>query len=238
MKQARDLITDTLPANQPLSPDDPRPNVKPLDERAAQIVNKLFIELAKILPGAEQRWVDQDRLDTDKRTWTKAFIAARISRLEQIRFGLMRLRTLNRYYLPSAGQFIELCSPTPELLNLPPVEKAYQEALRHSHESVPLHARWSHDAVYHAACLTRFDRLFSMSYETGFKAFSENYTATCQAIVRGETLRKPPKHPGLPEPKSQPDMKKGNAALAAMRAMVKGRHRPPQDAQEEEGGED
>jgi hypothetical protein len=189
-----------------------------VDPGTASVVNKLFAELQSIFPAWKQAWPNEKALDAAKRTWIKGFMRAGINSLEQIRLGIDRCRESGADFAPSVGRFVKWCQPTPEMLGLPTVERAYGEACRNSHPAAD--GKWSHPGVYHAACETGFHALRTMGEEVSRRLFERNYTATVRMLLAGEPLREIPK--ALPETVSVRTPEVGREALAELRLAMKG----------------
>lgn len=213
-------VSDILPTlrNEPSLPE----NVVPLkvDAGTAAVINALFRELVSIFPAWRRAWPDDKALDAARATWTKAFMAEKINKIEQIRFGIEQCRKLETPFAPSVGEFIAMCQPTPELLGIPPLTKAFREACRNAHPCMAGIANWSHDAVYHAACETGFSNLNRLPEDACARLFERNYKITVRALVAGEPLRKMPL--ALPERVSVRTQQVGRDALAAIRAQRAG----------------
>lgn len=187
-----------------------------VDPATADVVNKLFAELQSIFPAWKQAWPTEQALNAAKRTWIKGFMRAGLTSLEQIRYGIDRCRESGADFAPSVGKFIEWCQPTPEMLGLPDVRRAYREACRIAH---PAADRSSvQPAVYHAACETGFYELANLPEDKSRKLFERNYAATVRMVLAGEVLREIPK--ALPASVSVCTPEVGRAALAALRSKV------------------
>lgn len=197
-------------------------NVVPLkvDAGTASVINSLFRELQAAFPAWKQAWPDDKALSAAKATWTKAFMAEKINKIEQIRFGIEQCRKLETPFAPSVGEFIALCQPTPEMLGIPPMAKAFREACRNAHPGMAGIANWSHDAVYHAACECGFANLNRLPEDACARLFERNYKITVRAIMAGQPLRKMPL--ALPETVSVRTQQVGRDALAAIRAQRAG----------------
>lgn len=196
-----------------------------VDEASALVVNKLFRELQAIFPAWKQAWPDKAAVATAKRSWTKAFMAAGITQVEQIRFGLKMARTSGGDFMPSAGKFVKWCAPTPEILGLPDAEKAFREALRMSHPVMGARIddpeAWSHIAVRHAALEAGLYSLGRLPMDPARALFGRAYELTCKMVLAGEPLREIPK--ALPKAATVPaDPAKARSAIAAMRAALAG----------------
>ena len=84
----------------------PSGEVVPLkvDSGTVQVINALFRELMAIFPAWKQAWPDQEAINAAKATWTKAFMAERITKIEQIRFGIEQCRKIGSDFAPSVGK--------------------------------------------------------------------------------------------------------------------------------------
>lgn len=161
---------------------------KTLPPGTIDVVNALFKELQAIFPAWKQAWPTDDALDSAKRSWIKAFIVEGITQLEQIRFGVERCRSLGTDFMPSVGRFIKLCQPTPEMLGIPPHDKAFREALENSHPSRFGDRTWSHPAVRHAALQCEMHNLGDLIPEKASEVFDRAYEITIRRLVAGLPL--------------------------------------------------
>jgi hypothetical protein len=161
---------------------------KTLPPGTIDVVNALFKELHAIFPAWKQAWPTDDALDSAKRSWIKAFIVEGITQLEQIRFGVERCRSLGTDFMPSVGRFIKLCQPTPEMLGIPPHDKAFREALENSHPSRFGDRTWSHPAVRHAALQCEMHNLGDLIPEKASEVFDRAYEITIRRLVAGLPL--------------------------------------------------
>ncbi|UVM07036.1 replication protein P [Pseudomonas laurylsulfatiphila] len=204
------------------------PNVAPAvvvplkaDAGTVQVINALFRELMAIFPAWKQAWPDQEAINAAKATWTKAFMAERITKIEQIRFGIEQCRKVGSDFAPSVGKFIGLCQPTPEMLGIPPLDAAFREACRNAHPSMAGQANWSHDAVWHTAKEAGFENLNRLETSLARKLFERNYVITVRRLVDGLPLQKMPLAlPARAAVRRTPSI--GNQALADLRAMRSG----------------
>ena len=192
-----------------------------IDPEAAKVINTLFRELQMIFTAWRQAWPDDAAVKVAKAAWTKAFMAAGINTLEQVRFGVEQCRQLDQDFMPSPGRFIKLCQPTPENMGLPSVSAAYREAVANAHPSAGAAASWAHPAVYHAACETGFYELSTLAADKSRGLFERNYQIAVRAVIAGEPLRKMPL--ALPAEVSVSTPAVGRAALAAIRQNRGGR---------------
>ena len=188
MRAIREIIPAATAGNRPVQ-DAPKP--AGIDSATAAVVNRLFAELQSIFPAWRQAWPDKPALDAAKRTWVKAFMAAKLSTLEQIRYGIERCRLSGSDFAPSAGKFIEWCRPTPEALGLPEPAKAYRQACALAHPAAD--RTGVHRAVYHAACEAGFYELAHLPEAKSRALFERAYERTVQMLLAGEPLREIPK---------------------------------------------
>ena len=188
------------------------------DPATVEVVNRLFVELQAIFPAWRQAWPDDKALAAAKRSWIKGLAAAKITRLEQVRFGLEQCRLDGGDFIPSVGKFVARCRPTPESLGLPSPARAFREACANAHPAAE--QRWSHEAVYHAACETGFHELRNLPEDKSRVLFERAYALTVRMLLAGEPLREIPK--ALPERVSVRTEAVGRAALAALRRQVCG----------------
>ncbi|WP_062390754.1 replication protein P [Pseudomonas abietaniphila] len=204
-------------------PNVPSAEVAPLkiDSGTVQVINALFRELMAIFPAWKQAWPDQEAIGAAKATWTKAFMAENITKIEQIRFGIEQCRKLGSDFAPSVGKFIKLCQPTPQMLGIPPLEKAFREACRNAHPMMAGKGKWSHNAVWHTAKECGFEPLNRLETSLALKLFERNYVITIRRLVDGLPLQSMPLAlPAKAEARRTPDV--GNNALSKIRAMRAG----------------
>ncbi len=160
-------------------------------DQTATVVNKLFSELQGIFPAYKIAWPNEWSMERAKRSWLKAFIIAGITEIEQLQYGLKKCRLSGERYIPSVGEFIRWCTPSPEDIGAPYVETAYEEACRNSHPSND-EKKWSHQAVYHAWSMCNTYDLANLPRKNTFPIFERNYDITLNMIMRGEVLKKIP----------------------------------------------
>jgi hypothetical protein len=184
-------------------------------------INDLFKELRSIRSAWRQAWPDKETYQASKRQWFKAFIEEGVCTQGQINFGMTQVRKQPGDFIPSPGQFIEWCKPTPEMLGLPPLAAAHREACRNAHPGMAGQGKWSHDAVWHAAKECGFESLNRLDSTLSLKLFERNYTITIRRLLAGQPLQAMPKAlPARAEAKVTPEV--GQDALAQLRAKLGG----------------
>ncbi|WP_346394623.1 replication protein P [Pseudomonas syringae] len=190
-------------------------------EAVGQIINELFRELRTIRTAWRQAWPDKAAYQAAKAVWVRALFEGGVCTQEQIDMGLARCRAEETDFIPSPGKFIGMCMPTPEMVGLPAVETAYEQAMRNCHPAMRGREKWFHPAVYHATAAAGFHSLPLLSRELGLASFEKRYQVQVCRVWRGEDLGPIP----LAElsgssSKSAPEV--GNSALAELRAKRSG----------------
>ncbi|WP_324731001.1 replication protein P [Pseudomonas paeninsulae] len=139
---------------------------------------------------------------------------------QQIAVGLNALVISAEKWPPTAPEFRGLCiaAPTAESLGLPTEDQAYAEACRKSHPSAA-GAKWSHEAVYHAATETGFFNLTALPMDASRKLFCRNYAITVRLLIEGKPLKAMPL--ALPEKVDGRVTEEGaKAGLSALRKAL------------------
>ena len=189
-----------------------------------QVINHLFKELRSIRTAWRQAWPDKKSYLESKKTWLQGFIENGICTQEQIDIGLTRCRAEASDFIPSVGKFIQGCVPTPEMVNLPSVEAAYEQALRNCHPAMRGQEKWFHPAVYHATAAAGFHSLPLLSRELGLASFEKRYMVQVCKVWRGEDVGPLPVAE-IAGPAPVITMEVGNKALAELRARRAGASR-------------
>lgn len=119
------------------------------DQRAIviQLVNSIFKALMAINPAFRQAWPTEEEFLDTKMQWVLAFMDKGLVSVETVDRGLKRIRSNSSPFVPSPGQFIEMCKATPEDLGAPSIELAYDEACKKSHPSFGSTKNWTHHCV-------------------------------------------------------------------------------------------
>lgn len=162
-----------------------------LDEMSVKIVNEIFKELRGIVPAHAYTWDCQESFDSCKKAWVRAFMFSKINDLNIINHGLNKLSTQRTTFMPSPGEFIELCQYSHEDIGAPSLERAYSEACMNSHPSSS--REWSHDVVYHAWRETGSYELSHLPKNQTFPIFKRNYAISLSKFSKGERLEIIPK---------------------------------------------
>lgn len=183
MKPVKQLIPSAARSLGTTSPMRPAPVVAlgVVDDQTGEVVERLFRQLQAIFPAHKQAWPDDKAKAAAMRSWTKGFMAAGITTLEEIRFGIEQCRKSTSPFAPSVGQFISWCAPGPEAFGLPAADQAWIEALI---------GTYTHEGVKVAAVATGlFDLRSAKQDDKGMRQrFDHNYTIVLRRAQAGEPL--------------------------------------------------
>lgn len=186
-----------------------------------KVINQLFRQLRSIRTAWRQAWPDAKAYKESKATWLQAFIENGICTQEQIDIGLIRCRAEPSDFIPSVGKFIQGCVPTPEMIGLPSLDAAFDQAMRNCHPAMHAVAKWFHPAVYHATAAAGFHSLPLLSRELALISFEKRYLEQVRKVWQGLELNPVPVAE-LPAPQAQRTPDVGNKALAELRARRAG----------------
>jgi hypothetical protein len=160
-------------------------------EEMEDFINWLFFEIQSILPAFKQAWPTKGEYAAAKRNWTLAFCESNLKSMNQIKIGLKRLRSQISPFVPTCGQFIELCKATAQELGLPTVEKAYTEACAAAHPQGD--KIFSHRVVEHAFVNVGSYNLKTYPKSVSYPMFEHAYEVSCQSFMNGDKLTEIPK---------------------------------------------
>lgn len=189
MKKIDELITNFVYRKPFISPEEQ--NIDPETEKETkEYINYIFKQIKCICTAHNLCWPDMNTYLDAKRSWYRAFIIAELRQKELIERGIDKLRMQcgkDAKFVPTCGQFIEMCKPTFEELGFPDAEKAFIEASSNSNPSVS-EKKWSHEVVRAA-----FQRTTSwaLSHEPTAKIkpiFLRNYQDCCELFAQGKNL--------------------------------------------------
>lgn len=200
-----------------ISADEATPVANETHSTLVSAINDLFGELRSVRSAWRQAWPDRETYQAAKRQWFQAFLEEGICTQGQINFGMTQVRKQPGDFIPSPGQFIEWCKPTPEMLGLPPLAAAHREACRNAHPGMAGQGKWSHDAVWHTAKECGFESLNKLDAALSLKLFERNYTITIRRLLAGLPLQTMPKALTARE-KAKVTPEVGREALAKLRA--------------------
>lgn len=160
-------------------------------EQMEEFINWLFFEIQSILPAFKQAWPTKGEYDGAKRNWILALCESNLKTMNQIKSGLKKLRAQNSPFVPTCGQFIELCKSSAQELGLPMIEKAYTEACKASHPQGE--KKFSHKVVESAFVNVGSYNLRTYPKSVSYPMFEHAYELSCRAFMEGGELNAIPK---------------------------------------------
>lgn len=166
---------------------------KDYDSITIEVVNQLFEDLFGICKGWKAAVGDDEDIGRCKRQWLLAFKENNITSIEQLRKGLVGMRSRELPFLPSPGEFLALCKTTPEDIGAPPLDQAYQEACEKSHPCYGVKT-WSHEAVKMAYLKSDPFTLRTQPASTTKPIFKKNYIECCEDLAEGKALNRLEEH--------------------------------------------
>lgn len=101
---------------------------QPLNQKAVEIVNKLFVFFYAICRGFEKQYQDPNKLKIEKAQWFRAFTDKNFIDMRRINHGVKKCRLESPINTPTIGQFIAWCTPTPDDLGLLTKEQAFNRS--------------------------------------------------------------------------------------------------------------
>jgi hypothetical protein len=125
--------------------------------------------------------------DSIRREYTYAIIDGKITDIKLINLALDKIRRKNLIYLPSPQTFVDMCTPSPEELGMPSVEKAYEQACRNSHPC-ETDKKWAHEAIELAWRETGSFNLRTEPKTKTFPLFQRNYAKACKDFAEGKIM--------------------------------------------------
>lgn len=155
-------------------------------------MNEVFAKIMGASPAFKQAFINTKILTEAKKIWLQVFIENDLNDWRKIQCGIINLASQTNPFVPTAGQFIAMCTPSAESLGLPSLQKAYEEACRLS-KPYEKERSWSHEAVFHAAQETGLFFLSNNSKDKSFPVFKRNYEIVIDMLLNGEKLREIPK---------------------------------------------
>jgi len=157
-----------------------------IDSKAIDVVNALFEKIIRLKPAFKQAWPTDYDFQMVKREWLLSFQRNNIHSLNQIKKGIDKLTDAKTAFVPSPGEFIQLCKIGPEDIGLPPTEDAYREACLKSNPTYGEKKNWSHACVQWAARQVSSHTLCSTSRSFSFPLFEKHYMDSVDLFQKGE----------------------------------------------------
>lgn len=188
-------------------------------DATSNIINILFKELRSIFPAFRISWPTDKEMSEAKKTWTKAFVAAGINKVEQIRYGVNKARLSADRFVPSAGEFIKWCKPTPEEMGMLSHEKAYEEAVKNSYPIPFEDMSWSHITIKHARDSCGSNNLYTLPREKMAPLFSHYYEQAL-SLYKDNKLTDIPKR-AIPEKIAASTPERAREEISKIRNILK-----------------
>ncbi len=193
-------------------------------KESAEVINWLFKELRSNFTAFKQAWPDDEAQRTAKKTWLKAFMLAGINRIEQLQYALNKCYLMEKPFVPSPGEFIAWCKPSPQDLGFPVTEQAYKISI----EMNIKYSDYKHPddridtIIRHAIKQIGTISYREMKTDTAQKIFKTYYDISLKQFLDGELKIIPKTLTQRPEPhpsdKERSDAAR-NKALEAIRGM-------------------
>ena len=186
-------------------------------QEVTEFIHWLFDEIQAILPAFKQAWPSEQEFEQAKREWVKALNQVGLTEIEAIKRGVARFRVLPTPFVPSPGQFIEMCLQNDDL-GLPSIHEAWQEVKKQISES---EKKWSHVCIQHSYKQTGSWDLKHLSEKDALALFTRNYEISCRMFREGKEFE--PILPALPKQHyaSKQTEEARKAAMEKMRNSLK-----------------
>lgn len=198
---------------------EPFKNPSATEDMDKEILNYIFKEIKTICVSHRYVWATQEDYINAKRSWYRAFNLAGLTSMTLIERGLDKLRLRcgkEASFVPTSGQFIEMCKITPEEMGIPSLEEAYREA------ATQVHSSWSHPIVYHAWNNSGSFEMRVLPRSQNFPIFERNYQILLKKMLNGEDLPVIPKaieHKSEEKP-VEVTPERARAGLVALKALL------------------
>ncbi len=159
----------------------------------AEVINWLFTELRGSFSAFKQAWPTHEEYRCAKKVWLKAFMLAGINKVEQIQHGLNKCYLLEKPFVPSPGEFIAWCNPSPTDMGLPILEKAYDISIQMNVQfsTFKPDCNKAHSVIRHVIEQIGATQYRSMVSADSFKAFERYYAIACKQFMNGELVEIP-----------------------------------------------
>lgn len=154
------------------------------DQLTAKIVNKLFLTFQSIFPAFKQAWPTDVEFEQAKLEWVKAFSQVGLHDLDAIKCGVEKFRVMPNPFVPSPGQFIDMCRLHDDQ-SIPSIHEAWLEVKSKLSDPERI---WSHVAIQHAYKQTGSWDLKHLSEKDAKSLFARNYEITKRMLKEGKEL--------------------------------------------------
>ncbi len=190
-------------------------------KESAEVINWLFKELRSSFTAFKQAWPDQETYNQAKKTWLKAFVLSGINRIEQLQHGLNKCYLMEKPFVPTPGEFITWCKPSPQDLGFPSTDEAYMISItmnrqfsdyKHPDQRVDVVIR---NAIKQIGTLSYRD----MKTEAAQKIFKTYYDISLKQFLEGKLQIIPRTITQTPEPHPSDKSRSDAARKKAMDAI-------------------
>lgn len=156
----------------------------------ALLINELFLELKARCPAWPQSWPNPEIEKRARQIWLESLVNNKIQNWQYVKNGLSKIKSS---FVPTVDEFISLCKPSIDDLNIPTVDQAYKEACKNSYDTKyptykdgkPVEPTWSHEIVRYSARDTGTHDIVS---HENFEKFKRHYEFYLKKILNGEQL--------------------------------------------------
>lgn len=155
-----------------------------ITEQTIAFVNRVMKTILANSPAWAVSLKGTDSINDYRQQLVKAFLENSISEMSQVELGLKRIRKEPTNFLPSVGQFIAWCKPTPEALGCPDVNDAYIEACRYKYSKKTL----SHPCIAYALAKISMYELSTKTEKQTKPRFEKLYQQGIELFYNGDSL--------------------------------------------------
>lgn len=154
-----------------------------MNDDTKELINMIFARFHHIYTHRfESAYRDETMLNQAKREWALSLQGIAANQMEHA----LEACKLKHAWPPTIAEFLALVEPEPEILGLPTLAAAYQEACQHCHQ--PAGHSWSHLCVQLAAQQTGYRLLQLEPERVSQPRFASSYKALMARLMRGETV--------------------------------------------------
>jgi len=157
---------------------------KVITEQTIAFVNRVMKTILANSPAWSVSLKGTESINDYRQQLVKAFLENKIIQMSQVELGLKRIRKEPTNFLPSVGQFIGWCIPTPEAIDCPDVNEAYNEACRYKYSKKNL----SHPCIAYALAKISMFELSSKTEAQTKPRFEKLYQKAVELFYYGDTL--------------------------------------------------
>jgi len=197
MKNIRDLVSNIHKPMASHTANYQQPVNASVPDSAKEFIDDLFKELKATYTAYNLAIKTVDEELMAKKVWTKAFIENGIHNRDQTSHGLKKARKDPSRFLPSVGEFIKWCTPSPEDYGMPSPETALQMIIRRTITPE------THPIVITVARHTKWERQ-TLGADEYNKIFNREYEIQMRRVMAGEQLGEVVK--GIEHQKEKPKM--------------------------------